>query len=121
MKITELIQDAMRELPQAEAPVVAEQIGQWVRGIPFHEIVEADEACERFAFDHNWPPMANNVLAQIHLRLEAAMSLLDSDFMQEASSLPVEEAADILLVKFWHGKGIEWADHTYPSSGHVKG
>ena len=67
--------DGIRRVAQAMAPVLPSEIVRWTRGLPFADVRAADAAAERFADTRQWPAMSNEVLAQMHLRLDAAIDL----------------------------------------------
>ena len=113
-KILKLIETSIRELPQADAPCLPIDIPKWIAAVSFAEIRSADDACQQFAATLSWPKMNNNVLAQVHLRLECARDLLVE--CQDNSSLSAfagDQLISMLLVQYWHGKGLEWSSWKY--------
>jgi len=111
-EIKQLLKNAIQALPVADAPVLPGEILAWTRQIPFHEIHAADAACLLFAQSRQWPRMSNTVLAQIHLRLDCAVSICQSMPMP-LPGLELEDALEMLLFQLWHEKGLEWVALTY--------
>jgi hypothetical protein len=102
-------------LPEAMAPVLPSEIVRWTRELPFHEIRSADAVADRFSETRVWPEMSNNVLAQMHLRVEAAIDLCRGMLKLEKPPMPFpeNEACRSLLVHYWHSKGPEWVEYRY--------
>lgn len=58
--------------------------------------------------------MSNDVAAQLHLRVECAIHLVDHGYLDDAApSIPEGEVLELLLIDFWIGKGIEWTASRY--------
>jgi len=109
------LEAALGALPEAMAPVLPSEIVRWTRGLPFHEVRAADAAAERFADTRAWPAMSNNVLAQMHLRVEAATDLCRGMLQLQKPPMPFPEGEALrsLLVHYWHSKGPEWVEWRY--------
>ncbi len=111
------LETAIRELPHAPAPVLRTQIAKWVEARPFSEIRAADAACRRFATSNEWPMMEDAVLAQVHLRLEAALDLCRGMSRESAQPIQADEQAtlEMMLVGYWHDQGPGWAQWKFGS------
>ena len=110
-----ILEAARDALPQAQAPVMPSEITQWTRQLPFSDIRRANVACERFADTRQWPVMTNEVLAQMHLRVEAAIDLCRGMLRLQKPPMPFppDEALRSLLVHYWHNHGPEWVAWRY--------
>ena len=110
-----MLQAAFDALPQAMASVLPSEIVRWTRGLPFADVRAADAAAERFADTRQWPAMSNDVLAQMHLRLEAAIDLCRGMLQLQKPPMPFppNEALRSLLVHYWHSRGPEWVEWRY--------
>lgn len=106
---------AIDELPKADAPAYPGQLSEWIEDRPFSEIRAADFACREFSSTGGWPCMNNSVLAQIHLRLEAAADLCHGLHRQSYEIIPDEEEdlIQLLLIEYWRDRGPEWAKRKY--------
>ena len=112
-----VLQSASRALPKAQAPVSPAEIAKWIKHLPFFELQAGDTACEQYVATKQWPQMDNAVLAQVHLRMEAAMELCQSMMSQKHHpEVSAEDALKLLLIEYWHGQGPQWAARRY---GHL--
>jgi hypothetical protein len=108
-----ILQAAKVALPVADSPCAVAQIPDWIEMIPFAQLIQADSACRAFAKGQAWPPMTNDVLAQVHLRIDLAIDRLRA-LPPNAPSLPeVDDFLRMLLIDLWHVDGPTWGLNKY--------
>lgn len=112
LELLKLLTRARDFLPECAAPVLPAEIGGWVTQRPFAEVCAADAACAGYAANGRWPMLANDVAAELHLRIEAAMELCAA-MGRKRMEMSLSEAFELMLVDYWKGKGLEWAKWKY--------
>lgn len=112
-KILEMLKRAEEKLGNCVPPVAAEQVSWWAAKRPLADVAKADELCRQFSSTHEWPTSANDLRAEIFLRLECARSLASDPGFSDALNLELPDLFLMLVIDFWHGKGAEWTVWRY--------
>lgn len=100
--VIRLLQNATLALGQVDAPCTPEKIPAWIDAIPFLQIRLADDACRTYASTLQWPPVAADVRAQIHLRLSLAERVAGSVLQRRLPKMPGCDSLEFLLIDLWH-------------------
>lgn len=110
-----LLESGSSSLPLVPAPCHPWQFHEWASNLPFAEIVQADAALRAWIETGAWPTLTPPLLAQIHMRLEAAMDILaDPRYLQAATGQSRKQILRMALVDFWRDNGLRWIEMRYP-------
>lgn len=122
-KISTQLDEAMLALGYVEPPCEPSEIPAWVRNLRFDELTAAEIACESYAQSFVWPDgLSENVIAQIHLRIEMGKHLChcgtrgafaDLAYASQKGRPPYKDyhaALDSLLCRFWNTCGLGWSE-----------
>lgn len=112
-KMFAVLEIAQSNLGEAKGTVGPAQIPEWIEAVPFHDVTVVDEAIRTYASTRKWPALENDQKAQLHLRLQSAMELLAALPSKGPGPNDEEHALHMLLIDYWHGKGIDWCRYRF--------
>jgi hypothetical protein len=101
-----ILEDSRRQLRVVDMPTSTPLPFGWLRQRQELEHRAADAACEEFALTRAWPPVRTDaIVAQLHLRLDSAVSLCRTLGPQPVpSGLTGRQLLRSLLLDYWHGR-----------------
>ena len=118
--IEQTLSEIVGDFPYGLPGVPRAQIARWLGALPFVQILEADAACEAFISERRWPELSRSLGEQIRVRLEGVLELCGMDALTSMDNMPLDEALRLLLVDFWHRKGVEWAEAVFKDGGNAE-
>jgi len=116
-ELLKLLKHTEQNIPKVPEPCAEKDIVKWLRAQPYGEVYAADCAARQFAATLEWPEsLANPVVVNLRLRVVAAIDILETLLQTDQACLPDIGKADpleMLLIDYWRGKGLDWADHRF--------